>query len=182
MSGPDAAPPASPARRLNVRRGIVTSLVIAAACAVVALLGGLGLALFVGGGGCVLNVVGTLLAALTLNGAALRLHGARALVYFVLAMACLPLLEMRRESAEAAGQVLITALERYRALHGDYPKVVDMLQPELLAAIPPAYTTPLGREEFVYRHGRGAFFLIYDPVAVTPYIYDSTTGAWRLRD
>ncbi|MGE0487130.1 MAG: hypothetical protein AB7Q81_23460 [Gammaproteobacteria bacterium] len=183
MSAPQDARPAPPARRrLDVRRGIVTSLVIAGVCAVVALLGGLGLALFVGGAGCMLNGVGMLLAVLTLNGAAVRLHGARTIIYFVLAMACLPLLEMRREAAEAAGQTLIAAIERYRELHGDYPKVIDMLTPDLLAEIPPAYTTPLTREEFIYRHGRDAFYLIYNPVAVTPYIYDSTTGAWRLRD
>jgi hypothetical protein len=182
VSAPDAAPPSAAVRRVNVRRGIVVSLAIAGVCAVTALLGGLGLALFVGVGGGVLNALGTLLAALTLNGAALRLHGARAVIYGLLAVACMPLLEVRREAAEAAGATLIAAIERYREIHGDYPKVVDMLTPDLLAAIPPAYTAPLVREDFIYRHGRDAFFLIYNPVAVTPRIYDSITGTWQARD
>lgn len=165
-----------------LRRALAVSVVIAVAAALSALLGALGPAWVVAVAGTVLNLAGTVLALFTVRRREVALHGMRCLLYLALAGVCLPLTLARIDAAERAAEPLIAALAAYHAAHGTYPKVLGLLPAATREAIPPAFVTPLVRGRFTYVYTPDSYFLVFDPVGATPFIYDPQQDAWAMRD
>lgn len=77
---------------------------------------------------------------------------------------------------------LIVAIDAYRARHGDYPKRLEDLVPEILTSVPRAKFT-VAFNQFYYSNTDGKPWMMYTSVA--PFgrpTYDFTTKRWGAMD
>jgi hypothetical protein len=119
------------------------------------------------------------------NRPALKLCGARALIWFA-AMAILVAvhnyyLENTKENANA----LVASLQTYRTREGRFPDTLEALAPRDISAIPAATMAPGNAYPFRYRvTGDKAdhFTLRFHTGFRHQHTYDSATGKWDLTD
>ena len=86
--------------------------------------------------------------------------------------------DMVRDSAHD----IVAALERHRAVHGQYPERLSDLVPEELPALPSAAPLLVIDRWFRYRRSARGFELSYVSGFLVDRVYDSRTRTWSVRD
>ncbi len=123
--------------------------------------------------------------ALRRNWAALKLCGLRLLIWLI-AMACLIVAHnFNLKETQKRADVLLSALQSYRAREGRFPPSLDALVPRDVAVLPLVARAPSRLQPFRYRvQGEAGdhFMLMFESGFRLQHTYDSTTAHWTLRD
>jgi len=172
----------TPRKPVNVRRGLLVSLAICVVAGILMLPGLVSLALVIGSFGVLLNIVGTVLGILTLNGGALKLHGARIAIYLCLLMLGTALVSGRADRGKQIAANVIAALGNYQRDHADYPGELEALVPKYLPNIPLAVDTPLEAFPFRYYRRKDTFSLNFNGSYLNVNYYESDSGRWGRGD
>lgn len=167
---------------VNLRRGLLLSMLIASLVVLPVPWGMLGPAMVIGAFAMMINIIGVLMGIVTFKFDHAALHGGRALIYFLLLLACAGTISDRDNAALDASTRIIVALENYHDERNEYPQTLEGLVPRYLSAVPLVVDMPLDRGEFRYWKLADAYNLGYGSGFMYMRIYESNSGLWATRD
>lgn len=106
-------------------------------------------------------------------------HSLKAAIYAVLVVATLSLISASARLAQRRAIPVISAVNRYRSEHGQYPESLDQLVPVYLPLIPHAGFTRISRD-FQYYNGRPQLY--FAGMFHGVFAYDFPTESWTTNE